>query len=193
MGQGRNSLWLAEHGWRVTGFDISDVALKEAQNEARHRNLKIETIQSRYEQFDYGRNKWDLIVLSYFFPRDLVPKLFEALRPGGLVLLEYYHKDAQKTRLIDGTDLGELFTLFSAYRIQHYESVAGPHDWGLTLGRDQPIVRLLAGKPREHTGACSWKDAPVKLGGTACWTERDFLLRCGDSGWEYAGKCSREK
>jgi SAM-dependent methyltransferase len=80
MGQGRNALWLAEHGWQVTGFDISDVALAEAQTHARQRKIKIETIQSRYEQFDYGKNKWDLIVLSYFFPRDLVPKLFDALR-----------------------------------------------------------------------------------------------------------------
>ncbi|HYP09696.1 MAG TPA: hypothetical protein VER03_25955 [Bryobacteraceae bacterium] len=49
-----------------------------------------------------GRNKWDLIVLAYFFPRDIVPNLREALRPGGLLLFEYYHKDAQRVRLIDG-------------------------------------------------------------------------------------------
>jgi 2-polyprenyl-3-methyl-5-hydroxy-6-metoxy-1,4-benzoquinol methylase len=193
MGQGRNALWLAEQGWQVTGFDISDVALAEAQTQARQRNLKIETIQSKYEQFDYGKNKWDLIVLAYFFPRELVPKLFDSLRPGGLIVLEYFHKDAQKTRLIDGTDLVELSTLFSAYRILRYENAVGPHDWGLTLGKEQPVVRLSAQRPGAQTAGCSWKDAPVRTGGTACWTERNFLMRCADSGWEYPGKCSADK
>src|SRR4051794_33369884 len=35
MGQGRNSMFLAALGWDVTGFDISDVAVKQAQAEAR--------------------------------------------------------------------------------------------------------------------------------------------------------------
>jgi 2-polyprenyl-3-methyl-5-hydroxy-6-metoxy-1,4-benzoquinol methylase len=35
MGQGRNSLFLAALGWDVTGFDISDVAVRQAQAERR--------------------------------------------------------------------------------------------------------------------------------------------------------------
>ena len=27
MGQGRNALYLAAHGWRVTGVDLSDTAI----------------------------------------------------------------------------------------------------------------------------------------------------------------------
>jgi 2-polyprenyl-3-methyl-5-hydroxy-6-metoxy-1,4-benzoquinol methylase len=57
MGQGRNALWLAEHGWAVTGFDPSDVALAEAQDQARKQNVKIETVLSTYQQFDYGTEK----------------------------------------------------------------------------------------------------------------------------------------
>ena len=36
MGQGRNAIWLAEHGWSVTGFDISPVAVAQA------RRLKVD-------------------------------------------------------------------------------------------------------------------------------------------------------
>ena len=145
---------------------------------------------STYEQFDFGKEKWDVIVLAYFFPRDIIPKLLVALRPGGLVLLEYYHKDAQRTRLIDGTDIGELSKLFEAYRILHYETAVGVHDWGLTLGKEQPIVRFLAQKPGPVPTSCSWKETLVETGETNCWDERNMLMRCATSGWEYAGKCS---
>ena len=35
MGQGRNSLFLAALGWQVTGFDISEVGVKQALAECR--------------------------------------------------------------------------------------------------------------------------------------------------------------
>lgn len=193
MGQGRNAVWLAEHGWKVTGFDPSDVALAEARDQARKRNVSIDGVLSTYEQFDLGRNKWDLIVLSYFFPRDIVPKLADALRPGGLVLVEYYHRDAQRTRLIDGTSLAELSKLFEPYRILHYETAYGAHEWGLTLGNEQPTVRFLAQKQGPSATGCSWKDAPFKTGESACWTERNISMRCGEPGWEYEGRCPAPK
>src|SRR3954465_9369703 len=37
MGQGRNSLFLAALGWQVTGFDISEVGVKQAIAEAKKR------------------------------------------------------------------------------------------------------------------------------------------------------------
>src|SRR5581483_10861059 len=33
-GEGRNAVWLAERGWRVTGADFSDVALEKARSPA---------------------------------------------------------------------------------------------------------------------------------------------------------------
>src|SRR5215831_7943822 len=68
MGQGRNALWLASQGWAVTGFDISPVGVGQARKEAEVRGLRIETFVMPYEEFDWGREKWDLIVFSYFFP-----------------------------------------------------------------------------------------------------------------------------
>ena len=38
-GEGGDALWLAEHGWRVTGVDISDTALSRAAAEAAARGL----------------------------------------------------------------------------------------------------------------------------------------------------------
>lgn len=36
-GEGRNALFLAAQGWEVTGFDISDVGIKLAREEAQKR------------------------------------------------------------------------------------------------------------------------------------------------------------
>src|SRR5262249_41685217 len=70
MGQGRNALWLASQGWDVTGFDISPVGIEQARKQAEARGLHIETLVLPYEAFEWGREKWDLIVFSYFFPKD---------------------------------------------------------------------------------------------------------------------------
>jgi 2-polyprenyl-3-methyl-5-hydroxy-6-metoxy-1,4-benzoquinol methylase len=43
-GPGRNALWLAERGWRVTAVDFSDVALAEARRSGRERGLDIDLV-----------------------------------------------------------------------------------------------------------------------------------------------------
>src|SRR5258708_2411075 len=68
MGQGRNALWLALQGWTVSGFDISPVAIGEAKRQAAERGLRLETFVTPYEEFDWGKEQWDLVVFSYFFP-----------------------------------------------------------------------------------------------------------------------------
>jgi 2-polyprenyl-3-methyl-5-hydroxy-6-metoxy-1,4-benzoquinol methylase len=44
MGQGRNALMLAERGWDVAGFDISDVAIDQAKAQAQKRGLKVNAV-----------------------------------------------------------------------------------------------------------------------------------------------------
>src|SRR5688500_13343406 len=54
MGQGRNSLFLAALGWEVTGFDISEVGVKQAQAEAAKRGVKLDAKVGDVDKFDYG-------------------------------------------------------------------------------------------------------------------------------------------
>jgi len=53
MGQGRNSLYLARHGWDVTGFDASDQGVRLARAEAAHFGLEIAALVSTFEQFNW--------------------------------------------------------------------------------------------------------------------------------------------
>jgi len=146
MGQGRNALYLAQQGWAVTGFDPADKAVAAAQEQAKQLGLKLTTLVLRDDQFDFGKAQWDLIVLSYVSLRHLVPHVSDALKPGGLVVVEGFHRDATKTASIGGGvvfDTNELLKLFEGLRVVRYEDTDGPADFGMGATR---VVRLAARK-----------------------------------------------
>lgn len=58
LGQGRNSIYLAQKGWEVTGIDTSDVGIEQARAEASRLGLKIHAELTSFEQFDFGEAKW---------------------------------------------------------------------------------------------------------------------------------------
>jgi SAM-dependent methyltransferase len=67
MGQGRNSLFLAQAGWDVTGYDISEGGMALANAAAARAGLKITTVTASHDAFDYGTAQWDLIVETFAF------------------------------------------------------------------------------------------------------------------------------
>src|SRR5262249_28874365 len=93
MGQGRNALYLAQQGCTGTGFDPADKAVAAAETEAKRLGVKLTALVLREDQFDFGREQWDLIVLSYVGARGLVSRVHDSLKPGGLVVLEAFHRD----------------------------------------------------------------------------------------------------
>jgi len=147
MGQGRNTIYLAQQGWDSVGFDPADRAVGAAQEQATKLGVKITTSVARAEDFDWGESKWDLIVLSYVGARDMVANVTRALKPGGMVVVEGFHRDATKAHPIGGAvvfDTNELLTLFPALRVVRYEDTAAVGDFGLDETR---VVRLAAVKP----------------------------------------------
>ena len=149
MGQGRNAIYLARNGWTVTGFDVSQVAIELAKQGATAAGVTISALQQRSAEFDWGTERWDLIVVAYFPGlRAAVPRILESLRPGGHVLIEAYQEDAAlegRGRPGPGVTVGEneLLTLFSGLRAIRYEDTRARADWGLHETR---LVRLLARK-----------------------------------------------
>lgn len=92
MGQGRNAIFLAGKGWDVTGYDISGEGPRLARARAATAGLRINTIQSTHQAFDFGRDRWDLIVLTYswapFDDPNFMHRISDGLRTGGLALVE---------------------------------------------------------------------------------------------------------
>jgi tellurite methyltransferase len=69
-GRGRNSFFLAENGFKVTGADISDTGLKILAGEALNRNLAIQTIDADLDNPERLLNEmpFDSIICINFKP-----------------------------------------------------------------------------------------------------------------------------
>jgi len=148
MGEGRNTIWLARQGWDTTGFDPADQAVAAARKRAEELGVKIHTEVTTDEQFDWGENKWDLIVLSYAGCSQLAPQVEKALKPGGLLVEEAFHTDALRTMKIGGSlcGPGELPHAFQGLRVIRYEEPVAKPDFA---PRPVRVVRFAAEKPTE--------------------------------------------
>ena len=146
MGQGRNTIYLAQQGW-TRWFDPAERAVAAAQERAKSLAVTITATVARDVDFAWGESQWDLIVLSYVGARDYVDEVTRALRPGGMVVVEAFHRDATKAGPIGGAvvfDTNELLRLFAALRVVRYEDADAVGDFGQQATR---VVRLAAVKP----------------------------------------------
>ena len=144
MGQGRNAIWLAQQGWEVTGFDPAEKAVALARQNAEKLGVKLHTEIVGMEKFDFGERRWDLILLSYVGGRELPERVERALKPGGILVLEAFHRDAARGRSIGGAvvfDTGELPKLFPGLRVVRYEEPMATSDFGRIKVR---LVRYCA-------------------------------------------------
>ena len=148
MGEGRNSIWLAQQGWDVTGFDPADQAVAVARAKAHRLGLAIQTEITTMEEFEFGENQWDLIVLSYAGCSQLAKQVEKALKPGGILVEEAFHTDALKTMKIGGSlcKPGELPNAFQGLRVLRYEEPVAKPDFAPRPAR---VVRFAAEKPVE--------------------------------------------
>jgi 2-polyprenyl-3-methyl-5-hydroxy-6-metoxy-1,4-benzoquinol methylase len=142
MGQGRNTIFLAQQGWDVTGYDPAEVGIQAAKAAAKNAGVLINAVVARREEFDHGRNRWDLIVMTYVLDKSDIPPVVEALKPGGILLIENHYNPGGQ-----GRDLAsnELLKIFAPLQIMYYEETVGDSDFNPARSK-RPIVRLLARK-----------------------------------------------
>jgi 2-polyprenyl-3-methyl-5-hydroxy-6-metoxy-1,4-benzoquinol methylase len=146
-GQGRNAVWLAQQGWDVTGIDISGVGLAAATENARKSGTSIKTVKTTYQDFDFGTEQWDLIVmiLSWAPMSDpsFAARLKASLRPGGVVVFEHVLETGKQSfpPIVHGLLPNALLTYFKDFYIQKYEEGTWPGDWG---GPPAELVRMIA-------------------------------------------------
>ena len=89
-GTGANALYLANKGMRVSAWDISAQALAILEGRCNRDSLQIEMQQRDVVQSPPLKNSFDVIVVSYFLDRGLIPDIINALRPGGLLFYQTF-------------------------------------------------------------------------------------------------------
>jgi 2-polyprenyl-3-methyl-5-hydroxy-6-metoxy-1,4-benzoquinol methylase len=130
-GEGRNSVFLARQGFSVTGLDISEEGLAKGEAWAKSEGLEIGFFCVDLESYEFTE-RYDLIINFNFLLRDLVPKMMEALNPGGLLFfdsilnapsLEGIHNRAF---LLEPGELRRKFESLSGEIIRYEEMTSGP-------------------------------------------------------------------
>lgn len=155
-GAGRQAIWLAQQGWKVTIIDVSDVGLQLAKENA-VRSLgpeRAEELLSRRSAdlrslTDLGREQYSLVIVFFFLRRKLFPALMRALKPGGTLIYRTYtlaqlafDRGPRDPRYL--LQPGELRQAFSELEILDYEESA----------IDKGVAEMVARKPRK----VSWRN-----------------------------------
>lgn len=95
-GEGRNSVWLAEQGLRVTAMDGAPNAVDKARRLAAERGVQVDFNVADITTWDWEARAYDAVlgVFIQFAPPPLRDAIFagirRAVKPGGLVMLHGY-------------------------------------------------------------------------------------------------------
>ncbi|WP_419999744.1 class I SAM-dependent methyltransferase [Streptomyces boninensis] len=118
-GEGRNAIWLAERGWRVTAVDFSAVALDRGRKLAAERPAEVAAriawVREDVLSYEPAPGSYDLVVLAYLqLPADEREPVWRraaaALAPGGSLLV-VGHDSTNLTEGIGGPqDASVLYT-----------------------------------------------------------------------------------
>jgi len=125
-GEGRNAVFLAEHGFDVEAVDISKIGLRKAQKLAGARGVKIKTITADLDTFLIEQGRYDLITDFYFLNRRFISRIKKGLKKGGRVVFETYLTENRSLGLEGPKNPSyllkpnELLELFKGLRILFY-------------------------------------------------------------------------
>ena len=154
MGEGRNAVYLAQNGFDVTGVDISEVAIEKCNKLARERNTTVNAVVADLTDYDMGEAQFDLITKLYYYDPSIFPQIIDALKPGGMFILEQFSIDHLKYRETSGfgprnpdylIKPNELLEHFKSLRILYYEDTVVELDEGMHKGT-AAVIRLIAEK-----------------------------------------------
>jgi SAM-dependent methyltransferase len=142
MGQGRNALYLAAQGWKVTGIDLSDEGLRLAREAAARQHLALDAVQADVDHYDFGVARWDLVTMIYAgSSTKMIERLKPSLKPGGRFVLEFFANVPGES---NGFKPGQLAQLFGPeFEIQRDDVVDDVPDWARDRAK---LVRFVARK-----------------------------------------------
>jgi SAM-dependent methyltransferase len=95
-GEGRNGVWLARQGARVTAVDFSPVALAKARALAAEAGVALDTIEADLAAWTWPKGAYDAVVAIFIqfadpaLRRRLFASMIGALKPGGFLMLQGY-------------------------------------------------------------------------------------------------------
>ena len=148
-GEGRNGVWLAQQGLDVLSVDASEVGLRKTQELAADRGVAIRTEKVDLTTWKWPEQKFDVVAAIFIhFPPEVRARMhrrmFEALKPGGVLILEAFTPE-QLTYKSGGPPVAEM--LYTADMLR--TDFAG----GEILFIEETIAELTEGNYHRGAGA----------------------------------------
>ncbi len=96
-GEGRNAVYLATLGHKVTALDYSEQGLEKLKALASRNQVHVETVLADLGQYRFQPQHWDAVVMVFgHFPpairQHVLGGIYDALKPGGVLIMEVYSK-----------------------------------------------------------------------------------------------------
>lgn len=161
-GEGRNGVWLAQQGAEVLAVEASPRALEKARQLAAERGVSLSYECADLLQWDWGTERFDVIVaifIQFAAPAQraqLFAGMRQALKPGGLLLLEGYRVEQLAFGTGGPKDVENLYTAellrdaFAELEILHLAEYDAPIEEGSAHRGMSALIDLVARKP--HAG-----------------------------------------
>ena len=89
-GLGANALFLAQHNMESHAWDISSIAIEKLNEISNSLNLNINTEIRDVVAQPPEANSFDVIVVSHFLDRQIMPNIISALRENGLLFYQTF-------------------------------------------------------------------------------------------------------
>lgn len=158
-GEGRNGVWLAEQGLRVTAVDFAPAALAKARRLATERGVAVTFVEADLAAWEWPEQRFDVVAAIFiqFADPTLREAIFQGIRrtlaPGGLLLLQGYRPEQLQygtggpphaENMYTAALLQDAFSGLEILHLQEHDSVIeeGTGHRGLSA-----LVDLVARKP----------------------------------------------
>ncbi len=140
-GHGRHAIPLAQRGYQVTGQDLSEVFLHEAEKEALEKSVHVDWLHGDMRNIPF-ENEFDACIniftaFGYLETQDedqqVLKQVYRALKPGGLFLLEIIHREG-------------LMRHFSPHMIEHHPDgliVLEERSFDLFTSRSEVTITMI--------------------------------------------------
>ena len=158
-GEGRNAVWLAEQGCRVTATEISPVALEKAAKLAKGRHVEVDWLQADILNWEWPLEAYDAVVgifVQFATPAERprqIGGMKQAVKPGGLLFLQGYTPKQLEFRTGGPSAVENLYTkamlreLFADWEIVSLHEHEDTIEEGTAHVGRSALIDLVARKP----------------------------------------------
>jgi tellurite methyltransferase len=146
MGNGRNAIFLAKHGFTVEGVDISAEAVDAADKAAKKERVKIRTEIADLEGgYVIKESRYDVIICFNYLQRSLISGIKAGIKPGGIIVYETFTIDQAHFGRPKNPDYllryNELLEMFRDFRCLRYRE---------GIFSEKAVASLVARKSRQE-------------------------------------------